>query len=81
MVAEGLLSIGKVVEESGFAASALRYYERCGLIGPEAKVQGRRHYSHSVLRRLSVIRVCRAVGFSLTEIACLLDGGNGEGAT
>ncbi|WP_158852078.1 MerR family DNA-binding protein [Saccharothrix deserti] len=73
-MAEDLLSIDKVAKESGLASSALRYYERCGLIGPVVKIQGRRHYSRSVLHRLSVIKVCQSVGFSLTEIACLLDG-------
>lgn len=70
------MSIDKVAAESGLAASALRYYERCGLIGPVVKIRGRRHYSRAVLHRLSVIKVCQAVGFSLTEIACLLDGGD-----
>lgn len=75
-MAEDLLPIDQVAKESGLAASALRYYERCGLIGPVVKIRGKRHYSRAVLHRLSVIKVCQAVGFSLTEIVCLLDGGD-----
>ncbi|GHH43599.1 MerR family transcriptional regulator [Lentzea cavernae] len=75
-MAEDLLPIDKVAKESGLAASALRYYERCGVIGPVVKIRGKRHYSRAVLHRLSVIKVCQALGFSLTEIVCLLDGGD-----
>ncbi|WP_191299940.1 MerR family transcriptional regulator [Lentzea cavernae] len=71
-----MLPIDKVAKESGLAASALRYYERCGVIGPVVKIRGKRHYSRAVLHRLSVIKVCQALGFSLTEIVCLLDGGD-----
>ncbi len=71
---EDLLPIDRVARESGFASSALRYYERFGLISVGLKIQGKRHYARSVLQRLSVIKVCQSVGFSLTEIADLLDG-------
>jgi MerR family redox-sensitive transcriptional activator SoxR len=69
-----LLSIDKIAKQSGVTASALRYYERCGLINEGLKIGGRRHYPPSLLRRLSVIRVCQKIGFSLIEIAELLDG-------
>lgn len=72
-VTEDLLPIDRVAKESGLASSALRYYERCGLISAGIKISGRRHYSRAVLHRLSVIKVCQAVGFSLTEIADMLD--------
>lgn len=76
-----LVSINKIARESGVAASALRYYERCGLIGPGVKIGGRRHYPPSILQRLSVIKVCQKIGFSLAEITELLDARPGrEGA-
>lgn len=77
---ENLLPIGEVAKRSGVASSALRYYERCGLIGAGAKIGGRRHFPVSVLQRLSVIKVCQHIGFSLAEISELLNGslaGNG----
>lgn len=77
---ENLLPIGEVAKRSGVASSALRYYERCGLINTGAKIGGRRHFPLAVLHRLSVIKVCQHIGFSLAEISELLNGnlaGNG----
>lgn len=71
---EALLPIGEVARQSGIASSALRYYERCELINAGVKIGGRRHYPLSVLHRLSVIKVCQHIGFSLAEIADLLNG-------
>jgi MerR family transcriptional regulator, redox-sensitive transcriptional activator SoxR len=59
---------------SAVAPSALRYYERCDLIAEGVKIGGRRHYPTAVLHRLSAIKVCQKLGFSLTEIAELLNG-------
>ena len=76
-----LVSIDKISRQSGLASSALRYYERCGLISAGVKVGGRRHYPLSILHRLSVIKVCQSVGFSLAEIAELLNGTPGQDGT
>jgi MerR family transcriptional regulator, redox-sensitive transcriptional activator SoxR len=71
---EALIPIDEVAVRSGLASSALRYYERCGLIRSGEKIGGRRHYPPAVLQRLSTIKVCQTLGFSLAEIAELLDG-------
>lgn len=76
-----LVSIDKISRLSGMASSALRYYERCGLINEGPKIGGRRHYPLSILHRLSVIKVCQSVGFSLAEIAELLNGRPGQDGT
>lgn len=73
-----LVSIDKIARLSGMASSALRYYERCGLINEGIRIGGRRHYPLSVLHRLSVIKVCQSVGFSLAEIGELLNGAPGR---
>jgi MerR family transcriptional regulator, redox-sensitive transcriptional activator SoxR len=62
------LAIGEVAARSGFAPSALRYYEQQGLIDAVRTPGGARRYPRSVLRRLAVIRAARNVGLSLTEI-------------
>jgi MerR family redox-sensitive transcriptional activator SoxR len=80
-VNESLLSIDKVAKQAGLTSSALRYYERCGLITEGTRISGRRHYPPSVLQRLSVIKVCQGIGFSLTEIRDLLDGQPGHNGT
>jgi MerR family redox-sensitive transcriptional activator SoxR len=67
-MADDLLSITRIAERSGFAPSALRFYERAGLIHAERSVGGRRRYRRSVLRRLAFIRAARHVGLTLDEI-------------
>lgn len=57
---------------SGFAPSALRYYESEGLLGAERTEGGQRRYHRSVLRRLAFIRAARHVGLSLEEVRTAL---------
>ena len=66
------LSIGEVSRRSGFATSALRYYEGQGLIAAERSGGGQRTFQRSVLRRLAFIRAARNVGLSLEEVAAAL---------
>lgn len=73
-----LLSISQVSEATGLNSSALRYYERAGLIESEERIGGRRHYSASVLQRLAVIRMLQEAGFTIAEISELIDR-KGEG--
>ena len=62
------LTVGEVAARSGFAASAIRFYEREGLIAAERTGGGQRRFPRSVLRRLAFIRAARHVGLSLQEI-------------
>lgn len=68
-----LLPISQVSQRSGFAASALRYYESAGLIQASRTPGGRRCYQRSVLRRLAFIRAASNVGLTLEEIRTELD--------
>ena len=72
MLTTDLLTVGAVAERSGFATSALRYYERLGLISSTRTSGGQRRYQRSVLRRLAFIRAARNVGLSLDEAAAAL---------
>jgi MerR family redox-sensitive transcriptional activator SoxR len=63
-----LLTVSEVAHRSGFAASALRYYEHQGLIQASRTGGGQRRYERSVLRRLAFIRAARNVGLSLEEV-------------
>ena len=67
-----LLTVGEVADRSGFAASALRYYERVGLIDATRTSGGQRRYRRSVLRRLAFVRAARNIGLSLDEVAAAL---------
>jgi MerR family transcriptional regulator, redox-sensitive transcriptional activator SoxR len=69
-----LLTVSEVVARSGFAASALRYYEREGLVSASRTSGGQRRYQRSVLRRLAFIRAAGNVGLSLEEIRAELAG-------
>jgi len=62
------LPVGEVARRSGFAASALRYYESQGLIAAERSPGGQRTFERSVLRRLAFIRAASNVGLTLEEI-------------
>ncbi|MFW5418174.1 MerR family transcriptional regulator [Nocardiopsis sp. CNT-189] len=75
----GLLDIGEVARESGLAPSALRFYEKKGLIAAAARNGLRRAYDPGVLHRLGLITCARGAGFSIAEIAALLSAGPGDG--
>ncbi len=72
MLPSDLLTVGEVAHRSGFAASALRYYERLGLLSAARTAGGQRRYERNVLRRLAFIRAARNVGLSLDEVAAAL---------
>jgi MerR family transcriptional regulator, redox-sensitive transcriptional activator SoxR len=67
-----LLTVTQVAERSGFAGSALRFYERQGLITATRTTGNQRRYERSVLRRLAFIRAARNVGLSLAEVEAAL---------
>ena len=73
-----LLAIGTVADRTGLAVSAIRFYERVGLISSERAASGHRRFTRSTIRRISFIRVCQQLGYSLAEIgdhlAALPDG-------
>lgn len=58
--------------------SALRYYERVGVLPSPGRENGRRRYGGEALRealdRLAVVRVAQRAGFTIAEIRTLLDG-------
>ncbi|MBQ1048532.1 redox-sensitive transcriptional activator SoxR [Micromonospora sp. C51] len=67
------LTIGQLSARSGVAQSALRYYERLGLIRAERTSGNQRRYHRTELRRVAFIRIAQQVGISLEEIRSALD--------
>ncbi|MDA8321729.1 MAG: redox-sensitive transcriptional activator SoxR [Actinomycetota bacterium] len=67
-----LLTVGEIARRSGFAESAVRYYERLGLLPASRTAGGQRRFARSTLRRLAFIRAARTVGLSLDEVAAAL---------
>lgn len=68
-----LLTVGEVAHRSGFAASALRFYEREGLITASRTSGGQRRYERHVLRRLAFVRAARNIGLTLDEVRASLE--------
>lgn len=68
------MSIGDVAQKTGFRPSAIRYYERLGLLPTPLRASGRRRYGHDVLLQLEAIHVARDSGFTLREIRQLFGG-------
>ena len=68
-----LIPIGDVSRRSGFASSAIRFYESEGLITAQRTPGGQRVFERGVLRRLAFIRAASNVGLSLDEIRAELD--------
>jgi MerR family transcriptional regulator, redox-sensitive transcriptional activator SoxR len=67
-----LLTIGELSARSGVAPSALRYYERMGLIQATRTTGNQRRYERATLRRVAFIRVSAQVGVPLEEIRVAL---------
>jgi MerR family redox-sensitive transcriptional activator SoxR len=63
-----LLTIGDMAARSGVAQSALRFYEREGLIRATRTSGNQRRYERAELRRVAFIRIAQQVGVSLEEI-------------
>lgn len=68
------LTIGQVGKKAGLATSAIRYYEREGLIPKAPKEGGRRIYGPKILDRLAVIDVAKKAGMTIRETKQLLGG-------
>jgi MerR family transcriptional regulator, redox-sensitive transcriptional activator SoxR len=65
---QDLLTIGELSARSGVAPSALRYYERLGLIHAVRTSGNQRRYQRTELRRVAFIRIAAQVGVPLEEI-------------
>jgi MerR family transcriptional regulator, redox-sensitive transcriptional activator SoxR len=63
-----VLTIGEFAARTGVAPSALRYYERLGLLQSRRTTGNQRRYDPAQLRRVSFIRIAAQVGLSLEEI-------------
>lgn len=62
------LTISEVAKRVGLQSSAIRYYERIGLLPPAQRMSGQRRYDTTVLYRLAIIQWARQLGFTLEEI-------------
>jgi MerR family redox-sensitive transcriptional activator SoxR len=68
------LTISQVARQMRLRPSAIRYYERIGLLPPAERLSGQRRYDPTVLYRLAIIQRARQLGFTLSEIRHLFFG-------
>jgi MerR family redox-sensitive transcriptional activator SoxR len=66
------LTIGELSRRSGVPASALRFYERQGLISSGRNATNQRRYDDAALRRVAFIRASQRVGIPLVQIGEVL---------
>lgn len=68
------MTIGKVAERAGVGVETVRFYERKGLIDrPRRQGSAFRHYPTEAVQRIRFIKRAQDLGFTLSEIAELLD--------
>jgi MerR family transcriptional regulator, copper efflux regulator len=71
-MADDLATIGEIATRAGVATSTVRYYERRGLVRPDARVSGQRRYGPATLRRLVFIGMLKDAGLSLDDVDGIL---------
>ncbi|HTK67467.1 MAG TPA: MerR family transcriptional regulator [Pseudonocardia sp.] len=70
------LRSGELAEAAGVNVQTLRYYERRGLLDEPARtLGGHRLYPPEAVTVLRVIKVAQGLGFTLDDVADLLDAG------
>ncbi len=68
------LRIGEVAQRAGIATSAIRYYDREGLIPKADRFGNARVYGTDILDRLALIALAKSAGFTIAETRRLLRG-------
>jgi MerR family redox-sensitive transcriptional activator SoxR len=68
------MKIGELARRANFNASAIRYYEKRGLLAPPQRLGGQRRYPADALHRVLLIRFAGDMGFTLPEIKLFLSG-------
>jgi MerR family transcriptional regulator, redox-sensitive transcriptional activator SoxR len=68
------MKIGQLAARAAVNASAIRYYEKLGLLPSPQRTSGQRRYPGDALDRVLLIRFAGEMGFSLGEIKLFLHG-------
>ena len=68
------MKIGELAGRAGLNPSALRYYEKRGILSPPHRSSGQRRYPKEALDRVLLVRFATDMGFSLPEIKLFLNG-------
>jgi len=68
------LKIGELARNAGLRTSAIRYYEKVGILCAPDRAGNQRRYASDALNRLLLIRFASEMGFTLAEIKVFLSG-------
>jgi MerR family redox-sensitive transcriptional activator SoxR len=68
------MKIGDLASRANLNPSAIRYYEKRGLLAPPHRTGGQRRYPSDALDRVLLIRFASDMGFTLAEIKLFLSG-------
>jgi DNA-binding transcriptional MerR regulator len=70
------LRTGELAQRAGVNVQTLRYYERRGLLAePARSIGGHRTYPPETVTLLGIIKAAQRLGFTLDEVAELIDAG------
>jgi MerR family redox-sensitive transcriptional activator SoxR len=68
------MKIGELARRANLNASAIRHYEKMGLLAAPHRLGGQRRYPTDSLGRVLLIRFATDMGFTLAEIKLFLSG-------
>ena len=68
------MRIGEVARKAGVRTSAIRFYEKAGVLSPASRQNGQRHFAADAEVHLAVIEFARKAGFTIAEIKLLFHG-------
>lgn len=68
------MKIGEVARKAGVRTSAIRFYEKAGVLPPASRQNGQRHFAAEVELQLAVVEFARKAGFTIAEIKLLFHG-------
>jgi MerR family transcriptional regulator, redox-sensitive transcriptional activator SoxR len=67
------MTIGEVARKTGLRSSAIRFYERAGVLPNPVRTSGQRRYDDRIFDRIAVLERAKDCGFTLTEIGILFN--------
>ena len=72
------MTIGELAARSGLNVSAIRFYQRRGLLPPRDVRYGWQRFGPDTVTRLALIELAKRTGFTLDEISTVLDAMDAE---
>ena len=68
------MKIGEIARRAGIRSSAIRFYEKAGVLPPASRQNGQRRFAADAELQLAVIEFARKAGFTIAEIKLLFHG-------